>query len=51
MFVNLQSPPLDVQLKILMNVDIDFNKGWKYEPKKKIIITNLHNEMFLNNDD
>lgn len=47
---SLQSLPMDIQLQILMNFDIKFDKGWDYELKDNILIINLHNVMISNNN-
>jgi hypothetical protein len=41
---------MDIQLQILMNFDIKFDKGWDYELKDNILIINLHNVMISNNN-
>jgi hypothetical protein len=47
---SLQSLPMDIQLQILMNFDIKFDKGWDYELKDNILIINLHDVMISNNN-
>ncbi len=41
---------MDIQLQILMNFDIKFDKGWDYELKDNILIINLHDVMISNNN-
>jgi hypothetical protein len=41
---------MDIQLQILMNFDIKFDKGWDYELKDDILIINLHDVMISNNN-
>jgi hypothetical protein len=42
---------LDMQLKILANLDLKFNKTSKYNPKTHILFMDLHNLMVPNNHD
>jgi len=43
--------PLDIQLKILANLDLRFNKTSKYNPRTHILFMDLHNLMVPNNYD
>ncbi len=43
--------PLDIQLKILANLDLKFNKTSKYNPNTHILFMDLHNLMVPSNYD